>query len=89
MVFLWETSPQWVSDLGKTRHLNSKTLMPLLQPMEKSGLVIRRIDNEDKRGPLILLTEQGNALRAPAAKVPLALQDATQCSNEELSELRD
>jgi DNA-binding MarR family transcriptional regulator len=88
MMLLWETSPRSVSNLGKTLHLNCRTLIPLLKRMEKSGLVIRRIDNEDERNPLILPTEQGSALRAPAAKISLALQDATQCSNEELIELR-
>jgi DNA-binding MarR family transcriptional regulator len=50
---------------------------------------VRRRDNQDERRVFIVLTEQGRALRAPAAKVPLALADATRCSNEELAELRD
>lgn len=89
MMLLWETAPQSVSDLGKALHLDSGTLTPLLKRLEVSGLVIRQRDNEDERRVFILLTEQGSALRVPAAKIPIALQQATQCSNEELSELRD
>lgn len=89
MMLLWEKAPQSVSDLGKALHLDSGTLTPLLKRLETYDLVIRQRDNEDERRVFILPTEQGRALRVPAAKIPIALQQATQCSNEELSELRD
>lgn len=89
MMLLWEAAPRSVSDLGNALHLDSGTLTPLLKRLETAGLVVRRRDNEDERRVFIVLTEQGRALRAPAAKVPLALANATQCSNEELAELRD
>jgi DNA-binding MarR family transcriptional regulator len=89
MMLLWETAPQSVSDLGKALHLHSGTLTPLLKRLETSGLVVRQRNNEDERRVFISLTEQGSALRVPAAKIPVALQQATQCSSEELSELRD
>jgi DNA-binding MarR family transcriptional regulator len=88
MMLLWETAPRSVSDLGKMLHLDSGTLTPLLKRLETSGLVMRRRDDQDERRVFISLTEQGRALRESAAKVPLALQHATQCSNEELIELR-
>lgn len=89
MMLLWEAAPRSVSDLGNALHLDSGTLTPLLKRLETAGLVVRRRDNEDERRVFIVLTERGRALRALAAKVPLALADATQCSNEELTELRD
>jgi DNA-binding MarR family transcriptional regulator len=89
IMLLWEATPRSVSDLGKALHLDSGTLTPLLKRLETSGLVVRRRDDQDERRVFILLTEQGKALREPAAKVPMALQHATQCSSEELIELRD
>jgi DNA-binding MarR family transcriptional regulator len=89
MMLLWEAAPRSVSDLGNALHLDSGTLTPLLKRLETAGLVVRRRDHQDERRVFILLTEQGSALRAPAAKIPVALQDATQCSNEELAELRN
>lgn len=89
MMLLWEVQPQSVSDLGKTLHLDSGTLTPLLKRLEASGLVLRQRDHKDERRVNILLTEQGIALRIPAAKIPTALKNATQCSNDELIELRN
>jgi DNA-binding MarR family transcriptional regulator len=89
MMLLWEAAPQSVSDLGKALHLDSGTLTPLLKRLETSGLVLRRRDSEDERRVFILPTEKGRELRALAVKVPMALQEATQCSHEELTELRD
>jgi DNA-binding MarR family transcriptional regulator len=89
MMLLWEAAPRTVNDLGKALHLDSGTLTPLLKRLEISGLVVRKRDDQDERRVFILLTEQGRALREPALKVPKALQHATQCSSEELSELRE
>jgi DNA-binding MarR family transcriptional regulator len=89
MMLLWEASPRTVNDLGKALHLDSGTLTPLLKRLEKAGLIVRQRDEVDERRVLILPTEQGLILRKPASKIPAALQHATQCSNEEIGELRE
>lgn len=49
--------------------LESNTVTPLLQRMEKQGLVSRGFRSEDQRQRIISLTEQGESMRADIAKV--------------------
>ncbi len=53
--------------------LESNTVTPLLQRMEKQGLVSRGFRSEDQRQRIISLTEQGESMRADIAKVSSAV----------------
>jgi DNA-binding MarR family transcriptional regulator len=89
MLVLWEASPQSVGDLGARLHLDTGTLTPLLKRMEGAGFVTRRRDPTDERRVLIALTEAGDALRGPAAQVPLTLAAGLELSPQALLALRD
>lgn len=70
LLVLWEKDEQPVNDLAKRLHLETNTVTPLLQRMEKEGLVSRRKGKEDGRQVLVSLTDQGRALEQEAAHIP-------------------
>ena len=70
LLVLWEKNEQPVNDLAKRLHLETNTVTPLLQRMEKEGLVSRRKGKEDGRQVLVSLTDQGRALEQEATHIP-------------------
>ena len=75
MLVLWQADPVHVGDLARRLHLDSGTITPLLQRMERLGLLTRRRDADDERRVVVRLTPQGTALRDRAVQVPTALAD--------------
>ena len=69
LLVLWEKDHQPVCDIGKRLFLETNTLTPLLQRMEKAGLVTRTRGKEDSRQRIVSLTEKGDALRNQAAVI--------------------
>jgi DNA-binding MarR family transcriptional regulator len=88
MLVLWESDGVTVTSLGERLFLDSATLTPLLKRLESSGLVTRRRAAADERQVLISLTPAGRALKEKARDVQLAIFEATQCSAEELKEIK-
>lgn len=88
MLVLWEHGEQTVSELGERLFLDSGTLTPLLKRLQSAGLVDRRRDSADERRVIVHLTPAGEALREAAIQVPVEVACATQCSLEEIAELR-
>ncbi|GIX25248.1 MULTISPECIES: MarR family transcriptional regulator [Caldimonas] len=88
MLVLWEHGQQTVSELGQRLFLDSGTLTPLLKRLEVAGKVERRRDAADERRVLVRLTPAGQALRAAASRLPLDIACATQCSPQEIADLR-
>ena len=76
MLILWEQDNQLVGDLSRRLALDSNTLTPLLQRMEKEGLIIRSRGIADGRQTLVTLTKKGLHLQEQAKDVPSCL---TQC----------
>jgi DNA-binding MarR family transcriptional regulator len=70
MIALWQHGPLALRDLGRHLALDSGTLSPLVQRLERAGLLVRRRGDQDERTVVIALTEQGVALRERARTVP-------------------
>lgn len=70
MLVLWEKDNLLVGDISRRLMLDSNTLTPLLQRMEKEGLVIRTKGIADGRQTLVSLTKKGRALEEQAKDVP-------------------
>lgn len=70
MLALWEHDAQQVKELGAALNLDSGTLSPLLKRLEKAGLVTRERQADDERSVRITLTDQGQALREQAERIP-------------------
>ena len=73
LLVLWETDNQPVNDIAHKLLLETNTVTPLIQRMEKMGLVIRTKGIVDTRQRIVSLTKEGKAMEKEAAKVPACM----------------
>lgn len=66
LMVLWENDYQPVNDIAHRLMLETNTVTPLLQRMEKQGLVERRRDETDKRKQIVSLTSAGKEMEEKA-----------------------
>lgn len=66
LMVLWEKDCQPVNDIAHRLLLETNTVTPLLQRMEKLGIVDRKKGEQDKRQQIVSLTEKGKALEEQA-----------------------
>ena len=66
LMVLWEKDSQPVNDIAHRLLLETNTVTPLLQRMEKQGLVERKQGEKDKRQHIISLTKNGKSLEQKA-----------------------
>lgn len=83
MMVLWEEKEILVKDLGKKLFLDSGTLTPVLDALEKKGHVIRKRSETDKRDVYAVITEVGMFLREQAAEVPAKVVSCVPISMED------
>jgi DNA-binding MarR family transcriptional regulator len=88
MMVLWERNEQTVSELGEKLFLDSATLTPLLKRMETAELLTRTRCANDERQVIIALTPKGDALREQAKELPGCVLSATQCSLDQVKDLK-
>lgn len=88
MVCLWTKNEQTVGEIGRQLFLETSTLTPLLKRLEVAGLVKRVRDTRDERQVRIMLTAQGQALKAKAADVPAEIAAAAAIPPEKAKALR-
>ncbi len=69
LLVLWEKDKQPVCDLCKRLFLETNTVTPLLQRMEKAGLVTRTRGKEDTRQRIVSLTDKGRAMQEQAESI--------------------
>ena len=69
LMVLWEKDMQPVNDIAHRLLLETNTVTPLLQRMEKQGIVIRKKGEQDKRQQIVSLTEKGKAMEEQAYKL--------------------
>lgn len=73
LLVLWEQDKQPVNDIAHKLLLETNTVTPLLQRMEKAGLVKRTKGEEDSRQRIVTLTKKGIELRERAKHIPECL----------------
>ena len=66
MMVLWENDSQPVNDIARRLLLETNTVTPLLQRMEKQGIVVRKKGEEDKRQQIVSLTMKGKEMEEKA-----------------------
>ncbi len=76
LLVLWEKDNQLVGDIAHKLVLESNTITPLLQRMEREELVIRTKGIADGRQTLVSLTKKGRRLEEQAKTIPSCI---TQC----------
>jgi len=66
LMVLWEKDNQPVNDIAHRLFLETSTVTPLLQRMERLGIVSRKKGELDKRQQIVSLTAKGKELEAEA-----------------------
>ena len=69
LLVLWEKDKRPVCEIGKRLLLETNTLTPLLQRMEKADLVARARGKVDTRQRIVSLTAKGRAMKEKAAVI--------------------
>ncbi len=87
MMVLWEKDNLTVNEIGKALKLDSNTLTPLLQRMEREGLVARSRGTIDARQIIVSLTKQGRHLEKKAREIPTCMSRCWQGSSLDGDEL--
>lgn len=73
LMVLWETDKITVSDITDRLKLETNTVTPLLQRMEKQGLIQRNKCKEDTRQRIVSLTPEGKKLEERVKEIPNCL----------------
>lgn len=81
LLVLWEKDAQPVNDIAKRLLLETNTVTPLLQRMEKEGILTRRKGEKDARQMIVSLTEKGKELQQALAAVPRTVGNAVTCDS--------
>lgn len=83
LLVLWEQDKQPVCDIANRLLLDTNTVTPLLQRMEKAGLITRTRGKEDTRTRIVSLTAHGKAMYEQAQHIPNCLRDIILKTNKE------
>ena len=76
LMVLWEKDNQPVNDIARRLLLETNMVTPLLQRMEKLGIVSRKKGEQDKRMQIVSLTPKGKKMEEEAfAKVPAGVDE--------------
>ena len=81
LLVLWEKDAQPVNDIAKRLYLETNTVTPLLQRMEKEGILVRKKGKEDARQMIVSLTKKGQDLQNILADVPSTVGQAVICDS--------
>ena len=69
LMVLWEQDSQPVNTIAHRLLLETNTVTPLLQRMERLGLIVRKKGERDKRQQIVSLTEKGRSLEEQAYNI--------------------
>ena len=81
LLVLWEKDAQPVNDIAKRLYLETNTVTPLIQRMEKGGILTRTKGTKDARQIIVTLTKKGKKLQNKLAEVPSTMGNATICES--------
>lgn len=72
---LWKKDQVSINDLSKETALSKSSLTTMLERLEKSGHIIRKQSDTDKRITIVCLTPRSSALRSDYKKVSEDMTD--------------
>lgn len=88
LMLLWEQDNRIVSEITERLHLETNTVTPLLQRMEKQGLIVRQKSKADSRQRIVSLTGEGKRMEEQIKEVPNCLARELTASGMSEDELR-
>ena len=76
LMVLWEKDNQPVNDIARRLLLETNTVTPLIQRMEKLGILSRKQGDKDHRQQIVSLTKSGKSMEEKAYElIPPAMGD--------------
>ena len=81
LLVLWEKDALPVNDIAKRLYLETNTVTPLIQRMEKEGILTRTKGTKDARQMIVELTKKGKKLQDQLAEVPNTMGNAVICES--------
>lgn len=81
LLVLWEKDAQPVNDIAKRLYLETNTVTPLIQRMEKGGILTRTKGTKDARQMIVTLTKKGKQLQDQLTEVPNTMGNAVICES--------
>ena len=81
LMVLWEKDAQPVNDIARRLYLETNTVTPLLQRMEKEGILARVKGKKDARQMIVTLTKKGKDLQMQLSDVPFAVGESVLCGS--------
>ncbi|HEX2919679.1 MAG TPA: MarR family winged helix-turn-helix transcriptional regulator [Bacteroidales bacterium] len=72
---LWKNDKIPINDLARETSLSKSTLTTMLERLEKSGHIIRKQSEDDKRVVIVCLTEKSSSLRTDYQKISTDMTD--------------
>ena len=81
LLVLWEKDAQPVNDIAKRLFLETNTVTPLLQRMEKEGILTRAKGKQDARQMIVTLTKKGKKLQEELCEVPVTVGGTVLCKS--------
>lgn len=77
LMVLWEKDSQPVNDIAHRLLLETNTVTPLLQRMEKLGIISRKKGKQDRRQQIVNLTEEGKKMEEKAfTLIPAGMRES-------------
>ncbi len=87
LLILWERDNLPVSEIASRLILDTNTVTPLLQRMERGGLVARTRGTVDSRQRIVSLTPHGRAMQEKAKDIPACLSRKWEGNNPSIEEI--
>ncbi|WP_194852603.1 MarR family winged helix-turn-helix transcriptional regulator [Nonlabens antarcticus] len=88
LLVLWEKDDISIQQISDKLLLNTNTISPLLQRMEKRDLIERNRCHKDERSVKVKLTEKGSELKLRAVPIPEELLNVLITENIRLPEIK-
>ena len=81
LLALWEKDARPVNDIAKRLYLETNTVTPLLQRMEKEGILTRTKGEKDARQMIVSLSARGKKLQKELADIPFSVGNTVLCDS--------
>ena len=89
LLVLWEQESTNVNKIAKTLQLDSPTVTPIIQKLEKMNLVKRERSKSDERIVIVSLTKNGIDLEHQVADIQDKVACKTQLNTKDFDELKE
>ena len=89
LLVLWDLENCSIKNIATALKLDSPTITPIVQKLEKLNLVTRKRSKEDERIVVVSLTQSGLDLEGQVADIQSKVACKTHLKNKDFNELKD